>query len=321
MTNNTKLRKTAAALTRLLALTTLFAGCGSSSSDGAGGSTGTPSAGAGASGSASASAGAAAAGTTGAAGSTTSVGGSTSAGGAGSASTSACGPKCTAASTCTPAVIPSGLTSVTDFSNNLDAGHVFHASGDASDWTGLFGGTWVSPKASDPCAAIQLPPLTESFSDGNWHITGNIVPNQWSGAGLWFATGAACPVFDFSAYSGISFTVAGNAGPSGSVSVTVTTASNSAPNTDKTSASFTCFSNAATCSVSSCSAPSMTVSSITTTPQTVKVMFADLKGGAPVSSADKKEITGIGINPTIDWSGSGTAYSLDLTIDDLTLIP
>jgi hypothetical protein len=319
MTNNMKLRKTGAALAGLLALTTLFAGCGSSSSDGAGGSTGTPSAGAGASGTSHAAGTTAAAGATGAAGTTGAAG---AAGGSSNASGAACGPKCTEASTCTPSVIASGLTTLTDFSTNLDSGHMFHASGDSNDWSGLFGGTWVAPKVADACAATPAAnPLTESFSDGNWHVTGTIAPSVWAGAGFWFATGANCPVFDFSAYSGISFTIAGNAGPSGSVNITVPTASNTAPVTDKTSSNFTCYSNAATCAGASCSAASMTVSSISTTPQTVKLMFADLKGGAPVSSADKKEITGIGINPTIDWSGKESPYALDLTIDDLTLIP
>lgn len=310
MTNKMKLRKTGAVLTGLLALTTLFAGCGSSSSDGAGGSTGTPAGGAGATGTTNT----AAAGATGAAGTTG------AAGAAGGSNSSACGPKCTEASTCTPSVIASGLTTLTDFSTNIDEKNIFHVGGDLNDWAGLFGGTWVSPVVSDPCATTQAAnPLTESFTGGNWHITGTIAPSKWAGVGFWFGT--SCAVMDFSAYSGFSFTIAGSAGPSGAVNVLVQTASNSAPNTDKTSTSFTCASNAATCTGASCSSASMTVSSISTTPQTVKVMFADLTGGAPVSSADKKEITGIGINPIIDWSGKEAPYALDLIIDDLTLIP
>jgi hypothetical protein len=294
----------------LLSLTTFSGACGSSGSDGAGGTTGA----AGHTG---------AAGTTGAAGATGAAGttGAAGAGGSSSASSAACGAQCSAPTACQPFVIPSGLTTLTDFSSNLDAQGSFHASGDINDWAGLFGGTWVSPPVSDPCAATQsTSPLTQSFTGGNWHVTGTIMPSLWAGAGFWFATGDKCPVFDFSAYSGISFTIAGSAGPSGTVSVVLGTASNTAPNTDKTSKNFTCTSNAATCSTTTCTAASTTVT-LSAAPQTIKLMFADLTGGAPMSSPDKKEITSIGINPNIDWSGKEAPYALDLTIDDLTLIP
>jgi hypothetical protein len=295
----------------LLALTMLAAACDGSAPVKTGGSTGTSSGGAGAGGNAAQAGNTAAAGKTGAA-------GSTSAGGSG-ASTSTCGPKCTTVTTCDPSVIASGITTLTDFSSNLDSGHTFHLGG-LDDWASLFGGTWVSPVDSDPCAATQATnPLSESFAEGNWHFSGTIAPGKWAGAGIWFGT--SCPIMDLSAYSGFSFTIAGNAGPSGSITVTVPTATTTAPNTDKTSSSFTCYSNAATCTAATCTAAGMSVTSITTSPQTVKVMFADLKGGAPVSTPDPKEITGIGINPIIDWSGAGEAYTLDLTIDDLTLIP
>ena len=232
---------------------------------------------------------------------------------------SSCGPKCSAASTCDPSVIASGLTTLTDFSSNLDAGNIFHTGG-VDDWTSLYGGTWVGPVASDPCATTPAPyPLAQNFTGGNWHITGTIASNHWAGAGLWFGT--SCPVMDLSAYQGISFTVAGNAGPSGSISVTVSSASNSAPNTDATSSNFTCYSNAATCTTSTCTAASLTVSNITTTPQTVRVLWDNLKNGAPVATPGRNEITAFGINPTLDWSGTASPYSLDLIIDDLAFIP
>jgi hypothetical protein len=249
----------------------------------------------------------------GAGGTTPATGGDIGSGGAG------CGPKCTSVSTCEPSVVPGGLTTLTDFSSNLDAKNFFHTGG-INDWTSLFGGTWIAPKASDPCATTVAPyPLAESFTDGNWHITGTIGSAHWAGAGLWFGT--QCPVMDFRAYQGISFTIAGDAGPSGSVSVSISTAANSQPNTDTTSANFTCFSNAATCTAATCTPASRTVTNITRTAQTVRVLWADLTNGVPSPTPDPAEITGIGITPTIDWSGNGSPYSLDLIIDDLALIP
>jgi len=240
-----------------------------------------------------------------------------------------CGPKCTSATECSPNVVPSGLTTLTDFSSNLDSGGIFHTGG-VSDWTSLYGGAWVAPTAPaasadasvDPCAGITPPsqyPLAQSFTAGNWHITGTIASGQWAGMGLWFS--GTCPVLDLSAYKGLSFTVAGNAGPSGSISVSVSTAANAKPNADWTSSGFTCYSNAATCSSATCSAASVPVKNITETPQTVTLLWTDLSNGQPSATANPAEIAGISFSPTLDFSNNGTSYSLDLTIDDLTLIP
>jgi hypothetical protein len=240
-----------------------------------------------------------------------------------------CGPKCTKVSTCAPAVIPTGLTILTDFSSNLDSGNIFHTGG-INDWNSLFGGTWVAPVASsgsadasvDPCTTPTAPPqypLAQSFADGNWHITGTIAGGQWAGAGLWFGT--SCPVMDISAYQGMSFTIAGDAGPSGSIAVSVSTAANTKPNTDTTSSSFTCYANVATCTAATCAPASLTVNNITSTPQTVRLLWTNLSNGKPSATPNPAEITGIAFNPTLDFSGATSSYSLDLIIDDLALIP
>ena len=241
----------------------------------------------------------------------------------------ACGPKCTKVSTCAPAVVPIGLTTLTDFSSNLDSGNIFHTGG-INDWSSLFGGTWVAPVASaasadasvDPCATTTAPsqyPLAQSFAGGNWHLTGTIASGQWAGAGLWFGT--SCPVMDFSAYQGMSFTIAGDAGPSGAITVGVSTAANTKPNTDTTSSDFTCLSNVATCIAATCMPASLTVNNITATPQTVRLLWANLSNGTPSTTPNPAEITGIAFNPTLDFSGNASSYSLDLIIDDLALIP
>ena len=239
----------------------------------------------------------------------------------------ACGPKCTQVTTCAPSVVPSGLTTLTDFSSNLDSSNIFHTGG-VNDWTALYGGTWVAPTVpdasatADPCTTPAAPPqypLAQSFADGDWHITGTIGSNSWAGMGLWFGTN--CAVMDFSAYHGLSFTIAGSAGPSGSISVGISTAANTRPNTDITSSDFTCYSNVATCTAATCTPASLTVSNITTTPQTVRLLWADLNNGLPSASPNPSEITGISFNPTVDWSGTASPYSLDLVIDDLALIP
>jgi len=249
--------------------------------------------------------------------------------GPGAANGNGCGPKCTKATTCAVSVVASGLTTLTDFSSNLDSGGIFHTGG-VSDWTSLFGGTWAAPAAPvatpdasvDPCATASAPPqypLAQSFTEGNWHITGTIASGQWAGMGLWFGT--SCPVIDFSAYKGLSFTIAGSAGPSGAISVSISTAANTKPNTDTTSSNFTCNSNSATCAVATCTPASLTVGNITQTPQTVRVLWSDLTNGSPSTTPNPAEITGIAFNPALDFSGSGSSYALDLVIDDLALVP
>jgi non-reducing end alpha-L-arabinofuranosidase len=240
-----------------------------------------------------------------------------------------CGPKCTKTSTCVPTVVPAGLTMLTDFSSNLDSNGIFHTGG-LTDWNALFGGMWIAPAAPDPnapanpdpCAPQSGPPahpLVQSLADGNWHITGTIASGEWAGGGLWF--GSNCPVLDFSAYKGISFTISGEAGPSASITIGVGTASNTRPNTDTTSKDFTCLSNSATCTLTTCSGTSASVSGITAAPQTVRLLWSDFGGGSPNRSPNPAEITGITVNPTLDFSGSASPYTLDIVIDDLALIP
>jgi hypothetical protein len=305
-----------------LAACSLFGGCGGSEDNGKsssnGGTAGSTSSLPGAGGTTAGGAGGASGATAGGAVGTTAGGAvGTTAGGASGTAGSTCGPRCTAVSTCTPNVFPSGLTTLTDFASNLDAQGNFHTGG-VDNWTSLFGGTWVAPKADDPCATQANYPLTQDLTAGNWHITGTI-GNQWAGAGLWFS--GDCGVMDLSAYQGLSFTIAGSAGPSGSISVSIATSSNSALNTDTTSSAFTCYSNAATCTATTCTGASLTVSHISSTPQTVTLLWADLANGAPNPTPNRAEITGFGFNPTIDWSGTAAPYALDLIIDDLALIP
>jgi hypothetical protein len=51
------------------------------------------------------------------------------------------------------------------------------------------------------------------------------------------------------------------------------------------------------------------------------LLWTDFLGGSPNASPNPAEITGISINPTLDYSGTASPYTLDLIIDDLELIP
>jgi len=95
----------------------------------------------------------------------------------------------------------------------------------------MYGGAYIYPRAitnPGPCDGTPSAyPLTQDLTGGNWHITGTV--GTYSGGGLWWqcntgtmasiAYASACTI-DASAYTGISFTVSGNAGPAVSPATT-----------------------------------------------------------------------------------------------------
>ena len=236
-------------------------------------------------------------------------GGTAVSGGAAGAAGAAdpCAPKsCTSTADCIATQAKSEL--ITDFSNNASD----FRSAAVEWWKELFGGTYVYP-ALDACKATQPSnPLTQTFTDGSWHIAGTV--GNYSGFGLWLAPCMA----DFSAYKGISFTISGNAGATGAVMMSVATAATSKPD------SGTCSPNTATCvetTASPCTAASKSIP-VTAVPTTVTVLWSDLTGGSPEASPGASAITSIAWG--FDWLWSNTAannYAVDLVIDDLKLVP
>jgi hypothetical protein len=139
--------------------------------------------------------------------------------------------------------------------------------------------------------------------------------------GLWFAP---C-VVDLSAYSGFSFTLSGDAGPSGSLRFHVLTASNNAPSTEPRTP--TCSPNTATCVPddpespgATCRASSVLITDVGAS-RTVTVSFADLADGLREDAVDPTEVLGLLLE--LDWADERTAadaYTVDLVVDDVTLV-
>jgi hypothetical protein len=222
---------------------------------------------------------------------------------------------------CTGTAPPAPL--IADFSAT-DAGAVpvFGGWGES-----IFGGVYVypgNPSSTDPCAgAASEYPLTSTTSDGAWHLTGQV--GTYSGAGLWWncntsttstpAYAASCTI-DASAYTGISFSVWGNAGPavgdagSGGINVSVSDPGTTKPTTDSAGGP----SNCGTCT-SSCG--SSVLVPVGATPSTVSLTWAQLGVTNPAA------ITGISISltvpPNMNWSTgiSSSPYALDISIADL----
>jgi hypothetical protein len=236
---------------------------------------------------------------------------------AGSAGMDPCAPRtCEVVEDCTPVTPESAL--ITDFSM-LSETNVFHS--DAKEWwLEFFGGPFVYP-GFNQCAETQSDPLLEQeFAGETWHISGTVA--TYAGAGLWFAP---CSV-DMSAYSGISFTISGNVGPTGRILFNVSTAANSAPSTDP--ALPNCHPNQNRCAPAdpaepwlSCGNNVFTVSDIGETSRTVTVLWEELVGGMPEATTNSAELRGIGL--ALDWQAAYTAadaYPVDFTIDDVTLV-
>ncbi len=191
----------------------------------------------------------------------------------------------------------------------------------------IFGGIYAYPgipSSTDACAgpASQYP-LTSTTSEGAWRITGQV--GTYSGAGLWWNcnTGTtATPAYtgsctiDGSGYTGISFTVWGDAGPavgdagSGGITVSVSDPGTTQPTTDSAGGP----SNCGTCTSNCGTSVQVPVSS---TPRTVSLTWADLGVTNPAA------ITGISLAlslpPNMDWSTgiSSSPYPLDLSLDGL----
>lgn len=236
-----------------------------------------------------------------------SAGGTTAQGGA--TSTDPCAKTPCTVATCTPVKPTSAL--LTDFSSNSGK---FQSSA-VEWWKEFFGGTYVYPKL-DLCAATQPPTtLSEEFTAGSWHILGTV--GDYSGFGMYFAP---C-VVDMSAYRGVSFTISGNAGAAGTVKLTVATAGNTKLEADN------CMSNTATCTAANC-VPGGKDITVSATPTTVTVLWADLLGGAPETAINAAQITGLAFAATWDWAwttgGGGVPtehqYPIDIVVDDVTLV-
>jgi len=178
----------------------------------------------------------------------------------------------------------------------------------------IWGGVYVYPSTTpDPCsdAGPAMFPITSDLGAGNWHLSGTV--GTYSGFGLWWncTSGgrdhAVCTI-DASAYSGIQFSIRGNAGPMGSVGLAISTADDSAVSTDVAKPSC------GTCTAAACTSPSVNVP-VSATVATVTLRWSDFTGGAP-SALDPSKITGIAF--TLPWATA--THAADVTIDDIRFV-
>jgi hypothetical protein len=244
----------------------------------------------------------------GGAGGTTAPSGGSGGGAGGSGGSSSTGTASTDGKLC-----PAPQALITDFTYTpgSDATQVHFGSS-----TTLSGGEYVYSGLSDP-------PLVSDMSNSNWHITGSV--GDYSGFGLYFDN---CSRIDASAFKGISFKVSSTVISDGitfgvdTLDNTITAdwinshgGSSTGPGrcTPPADPSLNQYSQS-TCANATASIP------VTATPTVQQVLWSDFTGGKPDAKIEKPaEI--IGIHWSFTWTGAGTPYAVDLTLDDLSFIP
>lgn len=153
------------------------------------------------------------------------------------------------------------------------------------------------------------PSLTSDVTGENWNISGDV--DTWSGFGLYFAD---CGKVDASAFKGITFKISGDADGK-PVTLWVGTAANTAPNADEP--------DFGRCTAASCANGEYQVN-VTSSSETIEVLWADLTGGAPEATVNPAEIVGFGwyfTPPAGVDTPTVTPYPVDIVVDDIGFIP
>jgi hypothetical protein len=164
---------------------------------------------------------------------------------------------------------------------------------------GLTGGLFVYPE----------PALSLDASDGSMMVGGEVA--DYSGFGVWFTS-----CIDASAYSGLSFDISGDVGPSATIKIGLQT--NGDFPVDVLGMKGACtFATEAT-KYTECVTP-IVAKDVPESGGTITVAWSEFAGGKPVATADPSEI--VGIEWSFSWAGpSDTAYEADVTVDNLRFL-
>ncbi|HEX6274552.1 MAG TPA: hypothetical protein VFZ53_16025 [Polyangiaceae bacterium] len=240
------------------------------------------------------------------------TGGTAGSGGSGGSGGTDCAP-CTPAAEC-PTIMPPADGIINNFENlyvgagELPENGIYGANEEDGSlkpewWLGYFSGAYAYPDASDPCVTSEFP-LTRSLSGGELRVSGTV--GTYSGFGTWLEQ---C-LIDMSSYSGISFRIGGDPGPSGILRLRAFAQTNSAP--------VECRDDRGTCTAASCSPATYTIT-VPETPEVITVTWDDFVDGAPSAGVDPSEIWQFQWD--FDWADGTSSYPVDITLDDVTLVP
>jgi hypothetical protein len=172
-------------------------------------------------------------------------------------------------------------------------------------WLGYFSGSYNYPVVPQACTGEPTPPypLAHDETGGALHVTGTV--GGPSGFGVWFGP---C-IVDMSGYGGISFTIGGETGRSGTLELTVYTSSNLPPSE--------CQIGRGKCVQDACS-PSGVLVPVSALPMVITLPWTAFSGGSPASAVDPAEITQL--NWDFAWTSGMTPYDVDVTLDRVMLV-
>jgi hypothetical protein len=158
-------------------------------------------------------------------------------------------------------------------------------------------------QADSGSACVWYGTKTAVYGDarsGAWVLSGTV--GTWAGAGIWIA-----PCVNASGYSGIQFTVSGDAGPTGRMTFKVASIDD-----------FWILTSGGKCTANC--APGAAPFTVTTTPTVVTFRWEDLVGGSPVPAIDSSQV--VQLQWEFDWPCTGaTPFPVNVTIDDVKLVP
>jgi hypothetical protein len=237
---------------------------------------------------------------------TTGTGGTSSTGGtgAGTAGTSTAGTGTAGTAT---AGAGTGGTSATACAGTKPAGALITEFADLMPnptSTGQFSYTLGVPGGT---FAYQVGELTVTNPGMALNVKGKVM--NYDGFGVYTTT-----CMDASAFTGVSFSIKGNAGMGGKLNFRVQTNSNTA--VDLVNKKGTCVPVDPKMSYPDCH-PSALDIPVTADAKTIEVKFSELTGGVPVAAVTGKDI--VGFEWSFAWAGgtAADAYDVDVTLDDL----
>jgi len=185
-----------------------------------------------------------------------------------------------------------------------------------ADFNGLNGQAF-GVSGVDPVVGITYvdSALVQDFSDGNWHIKGTVTAPVSFGF-VWKCPGVIDGVctLDLSRYAGIQLTMDGNFGPTSTLTLSMGSIRDEAPNA---SACGTCN---VPDGVETCTDPFATLRfSTAISPLMLSLTWLSFQSGDPYAFTDQQRVASM--TWTLPAADDGGSYPVDFTLDDIRLIP
>lgn len=178
-----------------------------------------------------------------------------------------------------------------------------------TSFDGFMADHWHSPSPGNLDGGVYAYPDALAPAVGEFlHVDGTIT--TYAGMGVWFS---GC--IDASKFSGVRFTLSGNAGATGAVQFYLVT--NGTKDVDVDDSVGGCLPSDPADPWPSCHPPGVTLQ-VSDTPSVQSVYWRDLQDGAPAATTDGSDI--LALQWSFAWSDSASSYPASLTVDNLEFL-